>query len=242
MRGARIRSVLLSKQLRLVTLIILLLRVVQTIGYVTGAIPVIDYVRLEDYQALSFATFVLAPLFLLMALCVIRTYFQVSSLVRLKDVAKVIPSYLLASAAVSAYFALVINLTALLALGVLDVAVDVPVSNLLLCLVAELLYFLICSVLFLIASILSKSTVVAVLVTGAYFGWDYVAIHATSVVPEQLSSLGWSVSVMAYYSPPMAVLPYLTRQLSILAFAVLALYLLIGWRGVEHVIERFLVN
>lgn len=51
-----------------------------------------------------------------------------------------------------------------------------------------------------------------------------------------------SVSVMAYYSPPMAVLPYLTRQLSILAFAVLALYLLIGWRGVEHVIERFLVN
>ena len=226
----------------MVTLIILLLRVVQTIGYVTGAIPVIDYVRLEDYQALSFATFVLAPLFLLMALCVIRTYFQVSSLVRLKDVAKVIPSYLLASAAVSAYFALVINLTALLALGVLDVAVDVPVSNLLLCLVAELLYFLICSVLFLIASILSKSTVVAVLVTGAYFGWDYVAIHATSVVPEQLSSLGWSVSVMAYYSPPMAVLPYLTRQLSILAFAVLALYLLIGWRGVEHVIERFLVN
>ncbi len=242
MRGARIRSVLLSKQLRLVTLIILLLRVVQTIGYVTGAIPVIDYVRLEDYQALSFATFVLAPLFLLMALCVIRTYFQVSSLVRLKDVAKVIPSYLLASAAVSAYFALVINLTALLALGVLDVAVDVPVSNLLLCLVAELLYFLICSVLFLIASILSKSTVVAVLVTGAYFGWDYVAIHATSVVPEQLSSLGWSVSVMAYYSPPMAVLPYLTRQLSILAFAVLALYLLIRWRGVEHVIGRLLVD
>ena len=51
-----------------------------------------------------------------------------------------------------------------------------------------------------------------------------------------------SVSVMAYYSPPMAVLPYLTRQLSILAFAVLALYLLIRWRGVEHVIERFLVN
>lgn len=51
-----------------------------------------------------------------------------------------------------------------------------------------------------------------------------------------------SVSVMAYYSPPMAVLPYLTRQLSILACAVLALYLLIGWRGVEHVIERFLVN
>ena len=242
MNVARIRSVLLSKQLRLVTLIILLLRVVQTIGYVTGAIPVIDYVRLEDYQALSFATFVLAPLFLLMALCVIRTYFQVSSLVRLKDVAKVIPSYLLASAAVSAYFALVINLTALLALGVLDVAVDVPVSNLLLCLVAELLYFLICSVLFLIASILSKSTVVAVLVTGAYFGWDYVAIHATSVVPEQLSSLGWSVSVMAYYSPPMAVLPYLTRQLSILAFAVLTLYLLTKWRGVEHVIERFLVD
>ena len=218
------------------------MRVVQTIGYVTGAIPVIDYVRLEDYQALSFATFVLAPLFLLMALCVIRMYFQVSSLVRLKDVAKVIPSYLLASAAVSAYFALVINLTALLALGVLDVAVDVPVSNLLLCLVAELLYFLICSVLFLIASILSKSTVVAVLVTGAYFGWDYVAIHATSVVPEQLSSLGWSVSVMAYYSPPMEVLPYVTRQLSILTFAILALYLLIRWRGVEHVIERFLVD
>ena len=51
-----------------------------------------------------------------------------------------------------------------------------------------------------------------------------------------------SVSVMAYYSPPMAVLPYLTRQLSILAFAVLALYLLIRWRGVEHVIERFLVD
>ena len=76
MRGARIRSVLLSKQLRLVTLIILLLRVVQTIGYVTGAIPVIDYVRLEDYQALSFATFVLAPLFLLMALCVIRMYMR----------------------------------------------------------------------------------------------------------------------------------------------------------------------
>ena len=119
---------------------------------------------------------------------------------------------------------------------------DVPVSNLLLCLVAELLYFLICSAFFLIASILSKSTVVAVLVTGAYFGWDYVATHATSVVPEQLSSLGWSVSVMAYYSPPMAVLPYLTRQLSILAFAVLALYLLIRWRGVEHVIERFLVD
>lgn len=51
-----------------------------------------------------------------------------------------------------------------------------------------------------------------------------------------------SVSVMAYYSPPMAVLPYLTRQLSILAFAVLALYLLIRWRGVEHVIGRFLVD
>ena len=242
MRGARIRSVLLSKQLRLVTLIILLLRVVQTIGYVTGAIPVIDYVRLEDYQALSFATFVLAPLFLLMALCVIRTYFQVSSLVRLKDVTKAIPSYLLASVAVSAYFTLVINLTALLALGVLDMAVSVAAPNLLLSLVVELFYFLICSALFLIASILSKSTVIAVLVTGAYFGWDYVAIHATSVVPEQLSSLGWSVSVMAYYSPPMAVLPYLTRQLSILAFAVLALYLLIGWRGVEHVIERFFVN
>ena len=242
MRGARIRSVLLSKQLRLVTLIILLLRVVQTIGYVTGAIPVIDYVRLEDYQALSFATFVLAPLFLLMALCVIRTYFQVSSLVRLKDVTKAIPSYLLASVAVSAYFTLVINLTALLALGVLDMAVSVAAPNLLLSLVVELFYFLICSALFLIASILSRSTVIAVLVTGAYFGWDYVAIHATSVVPEQLSSLGWSVSVMAYYSPPMAVLPYLTRQLSILAFAVLALYLLIGWRGVEHVIERFFVN
>ncbi len=51
-----------------------------------------------------------------------------------------------------------------------------------------------------------------------------------------------SVSVMAYYSPPMAVLPYLTRQLSILAFAVLALYLLIRWRGVEHVIGRLLVD
>lgn len=51
-----------------------------------------------------------------------------------------------------------------------------------------------------------------------------------------------SVSVMAYYSPPMEVLPYVTRQLSILAFAVLALYLLIRWRGVEHVIGRFLVD
>lgn len=51
-----------------------------------------------------------------------------------------------------------------------------------------------------------------------------------------------SVSVMAYYSPPMEVLPYVTRQLSILTFAILALYLLIRWRGVEHVIERFLVN
>lgn len=242
MNVARIRSVLLSKQLRLVTLIILLLRMVQTVGYVTCTMGTVDDARFMDYQTVSFATFVLAPLFLVMALCVVRTYFQVSSLVRLKDVAKVIPSYLLASAAVSAYFALVINLTALLALGVLDVAVDVPVSNLLLCLVAELLYFLICSVLFLIASILSKSTVVAVLVTGAYFGWDYVAIHATSVVPEQLSSLGWSVSVMAYYSPPMAVLPYLTRQLSILTFAILALYLLTRWRGVEHVIECFLVD
>lgn len=161
---------------------------------------------------------------------------------RLKDVAKVIPSYLLASVAVSAYFTLVINLTALLALGVLDMAVSVAAPNLLLSLVVELFYFLICSALFLIASILSRSTVIAALVTGAYFAWDYVAIHATSVVPEQLSSLGWFVSVMAYYSPPMAVLPYLTRQLSILAFAVLALYLLIGWRGVEHVIERFLVN
>ncbi len=240
MNVARIRSVLLSKQLRLVTLVILLLRAVQTVGYVTGAIPVIDYVRLEDYQALSFATFVLAPLFLVMVLCVVRTYFQVSSLVRLKDVAKVIPSYLLASVAVSAYFALVINLTALLALGVLDVTVDVPVSNLLLCLVVELLYVLICSVLFLIASILSRSTAIAVLVTGAYFAWDYVAIHATSVVPEQLSFLGWFVSVMAYYSPPMEVLPYLTRQFSILVFVVSALYLLIRWRGVEHVIERFL--
>lgn len=215
---------------------------VQTVGYVTCTMGTVDDARFMDYQTVSFATFVLAPLFLVMALCVVRTYFQVSSLVRLKDVAKVIPSYLLASAAVSAYFVLVINLTALLALGVLDVAVDVPVSNLLLCLVAELLYFLICSVLFLIASILSRSTVIAVLVTGAYFAWDYVAIHATSVVPEQLSSLGWFVSVMAYYSPPMAVLPYLTRQLSILAFAVLALYLLIRWRGVEHVIERFLVD
>ncbi len=195
-----------------------------------------------DYQTVSFATFVLAPLFLVMALCVVRTYFQVSSLVRLKDVAKVIPSYLLASTAVSAYFTLVINLTALLALGVLDMAMSVAAPHLLLSLVVELFYFLICSALFLIASILSKSTVVAVLVTGAYFGWDYVATHATSVVPEQLSSLGWSVSVMAYYSPPMAVLPYLTRQLSILAFAVLALYLLIRWRGVEHVIERFLVD
>ena len=242
MNVARIRSVLLSKQLRLVTLVILLLRVVQTIGYVTGTMGTVDDARFMDYQTVSFATFVLAPLFLVMALCVVRTYFQVSSLVRLKDVAKIIPSYLFASVAVSAYFALVINLTALLALGVLDVAVDVPVSNLLLCLVAELLYFLICSVLFLIASILSKSTVVAVLVTGAYFGWDYVAIHATSVVPEQLSSLGWSVSVMAYYSPPMEALPYVTRQLSILAFAVLTLYLLTRWRGVEHVIERFLVD
>lgn len=242
MRGARIRSVLLSKQLRLVTLIILLLRVVQTVGYVTCTMGTVDDARFMDYQTVSFATFVLAPLFLVMALCVVRTYFQVSSLVRLKDVAKVIPSYLLASVAVSAYFALVINLTALLALGVLDMAVNVAAPNLLLSLVVELFYFLICSALFLIASILSKSTVVAVLVTGAYFGWDYVAIHATSAVPEQLSSLGWSVSVMAYYSPPMAVLPYLTRQLSILAFAVLALYLLIGWRGVEHVIERFLVD
>lgn len=242
MRGARIRSVLLSKQLRLVTLIMLLLRVVQTIGYVTGTMGTIDDARFMDYQTVSFATFVLAPLFLVIALCVVRTYFQVSSLVRLKDVTKAIPSYLLASTAVSAYFTLVINLTALLALGVLDMAVSVAAPNLLLSLVVELFYFLICSALFLIASILSKSTVVAVLVTGAYFGWDYVAIHATSVVPEQLSSLGWSVSVMAYYSPPMAVLPYLTRQLSILAFAVLALYLLIGWRGVEHVIERFLVN
>lgn len=242
MRGARIRSVLLSKQLRLVTLIILLLRVVQTVGYVTCTMGTVDDARFMDYQTVSFATFVLAPLFLVMALCVVRTYFQVSSLVRLKDVAKVIPSYLLASVAVSAYFTLVINLTALLALGVLDMAVSVAAPNLLLSLVVELFYFLICSALFLIASILSKSTVVAVLVTGAYFGWDYVAIHATSVVPEQLSSLGWSVSVMAYYSPPMAVLPYLTRQLSILAFAVLALYLLIRWRGVEHVIERFLVD
>lgn len=242
MRGARIRSVLLSKQLRLVTLIILLLRVVQTVGYVTCTMGTVDDARFMDYQTVSFATFVLAPLFLVMALCVVRTYFQVSSLVRLKDVTKAIPSYLLASMAVSAYFTLVINLTALLALGVLDMAMSVAAPNLLLSLVVELFYFLICSVLFLIASILSKSTVVAVLVTGAYFGWDYVAIHATSVVPEQLSSLGWSVSVMAYYSPPMAVLPYLTRQLSILAFAVLALYLLIGWRGVEHVIERFLVN
>lgn len=242
MRGARIRSVLLSKQLRLVTLIMLLLRVVQTIGYVTGTMGTIDDARFMDYQTVSFATFVLAPLFLVIALCVVRTYFQVSSLVRLKDVTKAIPSYLLASTAVSTYFTLVINLTALLALGVLDMAVSVAAPNLLLSLVVELFYFLICSALFLIASILSKSTVVAVLVTGAYFGWDYVAIHATSVVPEQLSSLGWSVSVMAYYSPPMAVLPYLTRQLSILAFAVLALYLLIGWRGVEHVIERFLVN
>lgn len=51
-----------------------------------------------------------------------------------------------------------------------------------------------------------------------------------------------SVSVMAYYSPPMEVLPYVTRQLSILTFAILALHLLIKWRGVEHVIERFLVN
>ena len=242
MRGARIRSVLLSKQLRLVTLIILLLRVVQTIGYVTGTMGTIDDARFMDYQTVSFATFVLAPLFLVMALCVVRTYFQVSSLVRLKDVTKAIPSYLLASVAVSAYFTLVINLTALLALGVLDMAVSVAAPNLLLSLVVELFYFLICSALFLIASILSRSTVIAVLVTGAYFGWDYVAIHATSVVPEQLSSLGWSVSVMAYYSPPMEVLPYVTRQLSILAFAVLALYLLIGWRGVEHVIERFLVN
>jgi len=226
----------------LVTLIILLLRVVQTIGYVTGTMGTIDDARFMDYQTVSFATFVLAPLFLVMALCVVRTYFQVSSLVRLKDVAKVIPSYLLASTAVSAYFTLVINLTALLALGVLDMAMSVAAPHLLLSLVVELFYFLICSALFLIASILSKSTVVAVLVTGAYFGWDYVATHATSVVPEQLSSLGWSVSVMAYYSPPMAVLPYLTRQLSILAFAVLALYLLIRWRGVEHVIERFLVD
>ena len=242
MRGARIRSVLLSKQLRLVTLIILLLRVVQTVGYVTCTMGTVDDARFMDYQTVSFATFVLAPLFLVMALCVVRTYFQVSSLVRLKDVAKVIPSYLLASVAVSAYFTLVINLTALLALGVLDMAVSVAAPNLLLSLVVELFYFLICSALFLIASILSKSTVVAVLVTGAYFGWDYVAIHATSVVPEQLSSLGWSVSVMAYYSPPMAVLPYLTRQLSILAFAVLALYLLIRWRGVEHVIGRLLVD
>lgn len=226
----------------MVTLIILLLRVVQTIGYVTGTMGTIDDARFMDYQTVSFATFVLAPLFLVMALCVVRTYFQVSSLVRLKDVTKAIPSYLLASTAVSAYFTLVINLTALLALGVLDMAMSVAAPNLLLSLVVELFYFLICSVLFLIASILSRSTVIAVLVTGAYFGWDYVAIHATSVVPEQLSSLGWSVSVMAYYSPPMAVLPYLTRQLSILAFAVLALYLLIGWRGVEHVIERFLVD
>lgn len=226
----------------MVTLIILLLRVVQTIGYVTGTMGTIDDARFMDYQTVSFATFVLAPLFLVMALCVVRTYFQVSSLVRLKDVAKVIPSYLLASTAVSAYFTLVINLTALLALGVLDMAMSVAAPHLLLSLVVELFYFLICSALFLIASILSKSTVVAVLVTGAYFGWDYVATHATSVVPEQLSSLGWSVSVMAYYSPPMAVLPYLTRQLSILAFAVLALYLLIRWRGVEHVIERFLVD
>ena len=226
----------------MVTLIILLLRVVQTIGYVTGTMGTIDDARFMDYQTVSFATFVLAPLFLVMALCVVRTYFQVSSLVRLKDVTKAIPSYLLASVAVSAYFTLVISLTALLALGVLDMAVSVAAPNLLLSLVVELFYFLICSALFLIASILSRSTVIAVLVTGAYFGWDYVAIHATSVVPEQLSSLGWSVSVMAYYSPPMAVLPYLTRQLSILAFAVLALYLLIGWRGVEHVIERFLVN
>lgn len=242
MNVARIKSVLLSKQLRLVTLIILLLRVVQTVGYVTCTMGTVDDARFMDYQTVSFATFVLAPLFLVMALCVVRTYFQVSSLVRLKDVAKVIPSYLLASVAVSAYFTLVINLTALLALGVLDMAVSVAAPNLLLSLVVELFYFLICSVLFLIASILSRSTVIAVLVTGAYFGWDYVVIHATSVVPEQLSSLGWSVSVMAYYSPPMAVLPYLTRQLSILAFAVLALYLLIRWRGVEHVIERFLVD
>ena len=94
MNVARIRSVLLSRQLRLVTLVILLLRAVQTVGYVTGAIPVIDYVRLEDYQALSFATFVLAPLFLVMALCVVRTYFQVSSLVRLKDVAKILHTWL----------------------------------------------------------------------------------------------------------------------------------------------------
>lgn len=242
MNVARIKSVLLSKQLRLVTLIILLLRVVQTVGYVTCTMGTVDDARFMDYQTVSFATFVLAPLFLVMALCVVRTYFQVSSLVRLKDVAKVIPSYLLASVAVSAYFTLVINLTALLALGVLDMAVSVAAPNLLLSLVVELFYFLICSALFLIASILSRSTVIAVLVTGAYFGWDYVAIHATSVVPEQLSSLGWSVSVMAYYSPPMAVLPYLTRQLSILAFAVLALYLLIRWRGVEHVIGRFLVD
>ena len=161
---------------------------------------------------------------------------------RLKDVAKVIPSYLLASVAVSAYFTLVINLTALLALGVLDMAMSVAAPHLLLSLVVELFYFLICSALFLIASILSRSTVIAALVTGAYFAWDYVAIHATSVVPEQLSSLGWFVSVMAYYSPPMEVLPYVTRQLSILTFAVLALYLLIRWRGVEHVIERFLVD
>lgn len=239
MRGTRIRSVLLSRQLRLITLIILLLRVVQTVGYVTGAIPVIDYVRLENYQTLSLATFVFAPLFLVMALCVVRTYFQVSLLVRLKDVAKVIPSYLLASVAVSAYFVLVTNLTAALALGVLGVTVDVAVPNLLLCLVVEFLYFLICSALFLIASILSQSTIIAVLLTGVYFGWDYVAMHAISVIPKQLSSLGWLVSGMAYYSPLVKVVPYVARQLSILVFVVVALYLLIRWRGVEHVIERF---
>lgn len=82
MNVARIRSVLLSKQLRLVTLIILLLRVVQTIGYVTGTMGTIDDARFMDYQTVSFATFVLAPLFLVMALCVVRTYVLSGQLAR----------------------------------------------------------------------------------------------------------------------------------------------------------------
>ena len=50
--------------------------------------------------------------------------------------------------------------------------------------------------------------------------------------PKQLRLVTlMSVSVMPYYSPPMEALPYVTRQLTIVAFAVLALYRLIRWRG-----------
>lgn len=229
-----LRATLKTKLFLICVLLIIAQRTAQLVMFFQAPPMFQETIAFQNFNSLSYATFILIPLYLGLSSKSISPFINPHIMRRFQTIRTLTFQLIFLNAATACIFTLLNNISGYMAYCIAAgtiMAIDiVPLSF---TLVSQIVCLLLVSMLFCVGFTISKHPIVSAVLSIMYGACDYLMSYIPAISSSHFY-IGWQVSLLAYELSEFSVLTLIIRQLAILLAVCFVLNLTLNIKGVEQ--------